>query len=84
MSTFVQVLVESATNVVVLHGAHAGGPGVVTCQLRIAEDGAPVGGKRSTGAASGSDPVWNEQVRDKCTHGNAVCTHRECTQGAHL
>jgi hypothetical protein len=83
-STFVQVLVESATNVVVLHGAHAGGPGAVTCQLRIAEDGVPVGGKRMTGVSSGNDPVWNEQVCDVCsvhTRRLHVRTYWESAQG---
>jgi|LauGreDrversion2_3_1035106.scaffolds.fasta_scaffold119990_1 hypothetical protein len=59
--TCLQVIVEGATNVVVLNGKHAGGPGNVKCQLRISEDGAPVGGKRATGISSGFDPVWNEQ-----------------------
>jgi hypothetical protein len=59
--TCLQVIVEGATNVVVLNGEHADGPGDVKCELRIAEDGAPVGGKRMTGISRGFDPVWNEQ-----------------------
>ena len=61
VSTCLQVIVEGATNVVVLNGEHAGGPGDVKCQLRIAEEGERVGGKRMTGISRGFDPVWNEQ-----------------------
>ena len=60
--TFVQVMIEGATNVVVLQGERAGGPGSVSCQLRLAVDGKPRGGKRVTATAAPSfDPVWNEQ-----------------------